>query len=304
MATNPMQRRARNSFLGGMVVAILIAAIIVALLFMQLKNIKQELEDLQGLQKQVYVLAADVESGAEITSDMLIMQEVRTTIPDSAIVNPSSFMAETADGQASKVVLKSKVNLLAGTILTADMLMKSGEEVNKDTRTQEYNMIILPSDLVEQNYVDIRLRMPTGEDYIVISKKRILKATQDTITMNLSEDEILTMGNAIVEAYIIEGAKLYAAKYTEPGLQDKAIPTYTVSNNVRVLIQNSPNAIDEAKVALNNRYNSEYRNNLLEPALSNYTSDERNSKVSSGVNTENTKTQEAREAYLGELDGM
>ena len=38
MASNPMQRKARNSFLLGVIVTLLIAGVIIALLFMQLKN--------------------------------------------------------------------------------------------------------------------------------------------------------------------------------------------------------------------------------------------------------------------------
>ena len=46
MATNPMQRKARNSFLLGMLVMLLILGIVIALLFMQLMNkVKKEKED-------------------------------------------------------------------------------------------------------------------------------------------------------------------------------------------------------------------------------------------------------------------
>ena len=38
MAVNPMQRKARNSFLLGMLVMLVIAAIIIAFLVIQLKN--------------------------------------------------------------------------------------------------------------------------------------------------------------------------------------------------------------------------------------------------------------------------
>ena len=38
MATNPMQRKARNSFLLGMLVMLLITGIVIAILFMQLMN--------------------------------------------------------------------------------------------------------------------------------------------------------------------------------------------------------------------------------------------------------------------------
>ena len=56
MATNPMQRKARNSFLLGMLVMLLISGVIIALLFMQLSNkIKKEQEELKASVK-AYVL--------------------------------------------------------------------------------------------------------------------------------------------------------------------------------------------------------------------------------------------------------
>ena len=40
MATNPMQRKARNSFLLGMLVMVLISGVVIAFLFIQLMNKK------------------------------------------------------------------------------------------------------------------------------------------------------------------------------------------------------------------------------------------------------------------------
>ena len=49
MATNPMQRKARNSFLLGMLVTLVITGAIIALLFMQLMNkTKKEQEDIKS----------------------------------------------------------------------------------------------------------------------------------------------------------------------------------------------------------------------------------------------------------------
>ena len=76
MATNPMQRKARNSFLLGMLVMLLIAGVIIAFLFMQLMNkTKKEQEELKASVK-AYVLNQDVSSGQVITTDMLTIQTV------------------------------------------------------------------------------------------------------------------------------------------------------------------------------------------------------------------------------------
>ena len=41
MATNPMQRKARNSFLIGVLLTLVIAGAVITLLILQLKNYKQ-----------------------------------------------------------------------------------------------------------------------------------------------------------------------------------------------------------------------------------------------------------------------
>ena len=49
----------------------------------------------------------------------------------------------------------AKTALTAGVTLSADMLQVQGEEIQKDLRLQEYNMITLPSKLENGNYIDI-----------------------------------------------------------------------------------------------------------------------------------------------------
>ena len=85
MATNPMQRKARNSFLLGMLVMLLISGIIIALLFMQLLNrMKEDNEELAN-SVNAYVLNQDVSSGQVITTDMLTLQTVdKRLVPSNA----------------------------------------------------------------------------------------------------------------------------------------------------------------------------------------------------------------------------
>ena len=98
-----------------------------------------------------------------------------------------------------------------------------------------------------------------------------------TISINLNEDEINMLSNAIVDAFKVNGAKLYVSKYTEPGLQEPAQPTYPVSREVLQLINGNPNIVEEAKNALWNRYNAidsngtqtqaVQRNDVIKPAV-------------------------------------
>lgn len=85
MAINPMQRRARNSFLIGMVVALIISAAPIAFLFMQTKNLQEEINKSKSLLTSVYVLNQDVKSGQTVTADMFKMvTATRAGVPANA----------------------------------------------------------------------------------------------------------------------------------------------------------------------------------------------------------------------------
>ena len=200
--------------------------------------------------------------------------------------------------------LVAKIDMNRNTVLTLEML-SLGSLVTSDVRKQEYNAIILPTDLTTGDYIDIRIQLPSGQDFIVISKKIVElpiidgMESESTIWLNLSEDEILSMSCAIVESYRINGSKLYATKYTDPGMQDAAIPTYPLSAEIVSLIKSDPNVTSTAENALIQRYTQEMvniRNNYINSELENSSSD-----ISGKVNESIVKTQEERKKYLQSL---
>ena len=117
----------------------------------------------------------------------------------------------------------------------------------------------------------------------------------------MREDEILSLGNAIVEAYTMTGSKLYATIYSEPGRQEAAEPTYAVSEKIFNLIDRDPNIIDKAKRELNDRYNGDNRN-AVNDVVNEY-SENRNDLVETGVQEEITKLQTSRQQYVEGLQG-
>ena len=85
MASNPMQRKARNSFLMGVVLTLIIAACIIGFLYMQMNKYKKDLQTEQSLKTTVYVLNQDVKSGQTITADMFTTAKVSTSgVPTNA----------------------------------------------------------------------------------------------------------------------------------------------------------------------------------------------------------------------------
>ena len=313
MAMNPMQRRATRSFVIGLVLGLMAAAAVAFFFHQQVKKLETELASIKKLQSTAYVAAADLESGAIITTEDITSQQVQTTVLPTEMIQLTDFDLTDEEGNLIEKTDKDgnpvqkevmvKVNIPAGTIITKDMLAMGEKIVTKDVRMVEYSMINLPSEALEGDYVDIRLQFPEGQDYVVLGKKKIEKCTDTTIWIKQSEDELLTLNNAIIDSYLAEGSKLYATKYTEPGIQDAAQQTYPVSREVLEVIDRNPNILEEAKKALADRYNGNdmvaTRNNVINPSLGD--PEDRASTVSSGISAEISSLQNARKEYLTQM---
>ena len=406
MAVNPMQRKARNSFLLGIILTLIITGVVIALLFLQLKKVKDEQAAEAAKLRNVYTLKYDVKSGEILTEDMFEMITVsEDTIPDSATSLSTvidSWYLQTEDGKAinrdeeglyidetdklmevdssqansrntytyddngtmlyfmsttnsegndvtrlyeemntgnvykyvlnngtitrefiklNSVPLLAKIDIKAKTVITDDYVVQSDEVTTDDLREEEYNMIILPVDLETNDYVDIRLMLPNGQNFIVISKAKVEVPANpdgtyvaDTIKIKLREDEILSISSAIVEAYGIEGAYLYATKYVEAGLQEEAIPTYVPNAEVSKLLGYSstsdgrmqftnPAIIETAKEELRRRYaNTGTRNESLQPMIDG--NEDYPTNVQDGMTEGTAKSQEARTNYLDLLSSQ
>ena len=260
MAKNPMQRKAQNSFLLGMLITLLITGLVIAFLVLQLTKLTKDQQKAKSLLKTVYVVSQDIESGEPITSDKLIEKTVDgSTIPANALtttdLDEKTDILDENGNLIKKVEVDTKIKLMQGTVLTSEMITETGELV-ADLRKQEYNMFVIPSQLTTGQYVDVRLRLPNGKDYIVVSHKRITipdyegTLSVNTVSLNVSELEILTLSCAIVEAYKISGSLLYVNQYIEPGLQKEATPTYIPDGDTLNLIRRDPNCVAEAANAL------------------------------------------------------
>ena len=389
MASNPMQRKSRNSFLLGIIVTLLITGVVIAFLLLSLKQKNDELKAEQEAKKMVYTLTQNVSAGQILTEDMFALKRIhKDSIPCNATATLQvieSWFLQTKEGESvcrdkyglyldrasgdkaadtiieviqntgaeiedhkgnnvatgdyyvevngivekvtstnsvqtdeygmfvvdtqgndkitrvyqeeltdefyiykidttamntnnstvrvkeyisiKNVPVLARVDMNANTVITSELVVQSSEIVTDDTRQEEYNMIVLPIDLMTDDYIDIRLMTPSGQNFIVVSKARVEvpqnadgSYVADTIKVNLREDEILAMSSAIVEAYGLEGAKLYVTKYVDPAMQAAALPTYTPNAEVTAQIQSNPNIVDVAKDELASRYSEAAKN--------------------------------------------
>ena len=289
MGANPMQKMKRNAILIGLIVGLVIGLIlcggVYVFLTKSIPNANLKSEDSIA----VYVLNKSVKSGEKITvSDLSTKVMNKLDIP--------------ADATAISNDVLAKIDLSAGTILTAGMVNTQVETpITDDLREQEYNMITLPSKLSDGDFIDIRLQLPNGADYIVISKKQVLKCDASTIWLNMYEEEIELMSSAIIEYYIMTGSKLYATTYTEPGSQIAAVGTYVPNKAVSDLISNNPNIknyinSDRYSEALRN-----IRNNNINPSINEY-ADTAIQNIEGNIQEEIENLKESREAYFGALN--
>ena len=432
MASNPMQRKSRNSFLIGVVITLIIATVPIFFLFRQLQSKTDELNTELNAKKNVYVLNQDVKSGQILTEDMFSTKRIhQDSIPSNATSVASvidSWFLQTKEGEEihtdkeglylqrdestadtiveiwqndgsnydanlkdsdgnriekgekftcidgtiekytssnssrevqddygayyisktdtqtrvfqedatekfyifeidnstmntstkrvkkyidiNNVPVLAKVSMNKNTVITPNLIVQSDENITDDVRQEDYNMIVLPADLMTDDYVDIRLMTPTGQNFIVISKAKVTIPTNndgtyitDTVRMNLSEDEILTISSAIVEASGLSGSKLYATKYVEAGMQNAATPTYIPNAAVTAQISADPNIVSTAMETLRARYTDtakSIRNNYLQSLID--SSDDYENKVQSKQD-ENTANQiTARQKYLESLN--
>lgn len=299
MAMNPMQRKANNYLLIGVLVTLLITGSIIVLLFMQLNNLQQEKKKQEASMKKVYVVTEEIKSGEVISDSKLTKKSV-----PSSVIPQNILSAELTENTIAKI------DLQPGTVITDNMIVESDQKTTNDLRKQEYNMVILPSQIKSGDYIDIRLRLSNGVDYIVASKKCVEipeleeVPTGNSIVIKMNEAEIMAMSNAIIEAYIDQGSLLYATTYVEPGLQQTVIPTYIPSGAVQSAINSNPNIEQEAKNALFTRYNQNAgtRTNIIEGTLAQYAQD-RVDNIEKGVQEEITRAKEARTLYLESLGG-
>lgn len=148
----------------------------------------------------------DVLQGETITSDMITMVRVHITTIPVGVASEGSLVGKIAKYNIPK-------NITVVNSMVADSIL------TQDVRTQQITAVLLPAKLTVGEYVDIRLQVPSGVEYIVLAQKQVLDISGTTIWMNLSEDELLLLNSAIVDSYMTEGSKLYAVEYADPDTQ-------------------------------------------------------------------------------------
>lgn len=236
-----------------------------------------ELEFIAGNSEVAYSLRDPVVKGEVITESML----QKVYVPNGAKSEDIILLPDLE--LKGKPTLYAKTELSANTVLTKSMFYQE-ENITNDIREGEYSFIEIPSNVKKDSYVDLRIQFPTGDDYVVLSKKKVKNLSGITMQMNVGEGEILTISSAVVDAYL-EGAKIYAVPYVDEHMQVESIMTYPLKQNVKELMESSPNVVNIAKYHLE-KQNRQRLENYLQVM-----SEEQRSKVESGESVQSSKVE-------------
>ena len=292
MAMNPMKRKTRNAFLLGFIAALIVGGAVIAFLIMQIKNknndISKKNSELEVATKTVEVCVVDgkVSKGQGINVKKKLIHP--NDMPTGALKFSDLDKYQNKDGDYE---MTANINLTDGTILTDGMIEKSASTVSY--RLVEYSMISLPSKLSDGDYIDIRLAFQDGGNYIVLSKVEVVECNTTTVWLELSEEQMLTLDEAAIESYIIDGTRLYATQYSDES-QSELNVTYVPNDLVKSLISLNAEITDEGRF-------QDVRDNVIDQILSGYTDEEKTDKVSEGFETQNSSTQANRSELLGDM---
>lgn len=104
MASNPMQRKSRNSFLLGVIITLLIAGVVIAGLLLVLKQKNDQIKAEEEAKKVVYTLKQDVKAGQILTENMFSKKTIhQDSIPSDATSVKDvihSWFLQTKEGEA------------------------------------------------------------------------------------------------------------------------------------------------------------------------------------------------------------
>lgn len=202
----------------------------------------------EQLKEMREVASRETAEGWVVTREIIAGHSIKQEDLQRVKLPVDSIPADVLSVQEKIAGKYAKVSLQPRTLLTETLLYEE-EPTPDDLRWREMSFVQLPGLLEKSDVVDIRIQFPTGQDYILLSKKKVEDLASGTITLTIGEAEILSLSSAIVDAYLHK-ASIYALAYVEPYLQKQPVTTYPANEAVMQLIRKDPNIVKQAEAVL------------------------------------------------------
>lgn len=182
--------------------------------------------------KYAYLANKDITIGETINELNVEYRQIISDLDQAYYIDPSSF------GNVAIVPISMGMPLTVGMVESPTQL---------SVREIECNYIWMNTNLKENDFVDIRILYPNGEDQVVIPKTQLknLNLLASNVFLWLEEHEILAINAAVVDA-ALHGGKIYTTKYIKPTLQEASIVNYQPNEAVINLMRTSPNIVQDS----------------------------------------------------------
>lgn len=221
-----------------------------------------------GSMGTVYQTSTRVYSGKEIKDTDLIEVSIPISAMGESTITDKSLLV----GQHYKVDIKP------GTILTYDLLMSETADNTRKKFQRALNFTSLPVGIVENDYVDIRLMLPNGEEFVVFSHIQVKSINETTLLFDISEEDNVIINSMIQDASNYAGyCVFYLMKYLEPGYDTDTVAFYPVQHEMENFVRWNPNIDDTTRCI-----NSELRDHI-DKVLLMYTSGDNGAVASSFI---------------------
>ena len=199
----------------------------------EIAGMKYQLEQIGEL-IPIYQVATDVAMGKKIEEADLQMVNVPLASAGTAITDSTLLLGK-----------YFKTDLVTGTNLTPDLIYD--DELTNDMRYLDVVLHSLPVGIEPGAFVDVRILLPSGQDFIAMSKKKIASIDAGVLKLIVDESEINVYNSLLLDSYLYTGTQLYAVEYVEGGIQQSADTFYPMSSSILAVAQKNPNLIDAIK---------------------------------------------------------
>lgn len=135
-----------------------------------------------------------------------------------------------------------KINVSRGVLVNMDMLVNE-DKIPDDFRLHMLSDVELNSEIADGSLIDIRISFPSGEDYVLVSGKKVKARIDNKILIYVGEEEILKLSSAGIDKNMYAGTRIYAILYVKD-YQKAAISNYPANISVIELGNWDPNLID------------------------------------------------------------
>lgn len=187
------------------------------------------------LNERVY--ADDLMADADIT----VKEVAKEVVPDETI-----SLTDITDAG------RFRIELPQGVIVTKSMIYDN-KDISNDLRLHNFPYVKLTDKVETGGYIDIRISFANGADYVLLSHKKVedcslyneAEGIPNALWMEVSEEEIMRMSSAVVDAGMSEGCSIYAIKYINDS-QQGAVVNYPVNTTIQSLIERDPNIVSKA----------------------------------------------------------